>query len=95
MYTWNTNGNGVYAAGYFYWEALGYNDAQIKAAINGNNNPNHGTFHTIGAYEATRAGEDFVWYKNGLEGLCFKIPVSQDIDDTSDHYPVIADLKFS
>ena len=95
MYTWNGNGSGAYAAGYNYWVNAGYKDAQVDAAINGNNNTCHGTFHTIGVYEATRANEDFVWYKNGLDGLCFKVPVSQDIDDTSDHYPVMADLKFS
>ena len=94
MYTWNNNSDGVYATGYNFWVDQGYSDSQVSATVNGNKTQYHGTFHTIGVEQGGRAGEDFVWYKNGLEALCYKVLVNQLSTDTSDHYPVMADLKF-
>ena len=94
MYTWNNNSNGAYAAGYNFWVQNGYTDSQVSAPINGNNTPHYGTFHTIGVEEGSRAGEDFIWHKNGFSALCYKVLVNQLSTDTSDHYPVMADLKF-
>ena len=101
MFTYKNKGNG--AAGYDYWVSQGYSDSQTTAAINANspegclNNDNklHGTFHDPGVRKITNVSEDFIWYKNGLSALCFKVLVSMDIDDCSDHYPVMADLKFA
>lgn len=81
-------------SGYRYLVSQGYTDAQRNAVTNANQNISHGTFHTIGVRQIDRISEDFVWYTNTLQALCFKVPVSKDIDDTSDHYPVMADLAF-
>ncbi len=82
------------STGYGYIASQGYKDAQRTAAVNANNNITHGTFHTIGQRQTTRISEDFVWYTPQLEALCFKVLTSKDLDDTSDHYPVMADIKF-
>lgn len=91
MFTWNaTNCN----AGYNYWSSTkGFNDSQLKAKTNANGNTTHGTFHTAGVRKPG-VSEDFVWYKNFTSALCFKVLVSMEIDDCSDHYPVMSDLKF-
>ena len=95
MYTWNNNSSGAYATGYNYWVDQGYTDSQVSAKVNANNTIHYGTFHTIGKQEGSRAGEDFIWTKNGLSALCYKVLSNQQATDTSDHYPVMADLKFN
>lgn len=82
-------------SGYKYIAAQGYIDSQRKALVNANNNITHGTFHKIGERQISRISEDFIWVKNDFQALCFKVLTSKDIDDTSDHYPVMADIKFS
>ena len=75
--------------------ANGYIDSQRTANVNANQNISHGTFHDIGVRQTTRISEDFVWHNDQITALCFKVLTSQEIDDTSDHYPVMADLKFN
>lgn len=80
---------------YKYLVASGYTDSQQSAPVNGNKNTSHGTFHKIGERQTNRISEDFVWYKGGLEALAFKVVANKISDDASDHYPVMADLKFN
>ena len=90
MYTWVGSGT---SAGYNYWKTTqSFKDAQVDANSNANNNKTHTTFHTAGVRETSRCNEDFIWYKN-CTALRFKVLVSMEIDDCSDHYPVMADLK--
>lgn len=91
MYTGYTSSSAN--SGYKYLAAQGYIDSQRNALVNANNNISHGTFHTVGVRQTTRISEDFVWHTSELQALCFKVLTSQEIDDTSDHYPVMADLK--
>lgn len=81
-------------SGYKYLAANGYYDAQRTAKLNANENIQHGTFHVIGEIQTARLSEDFVWYTDEIEALAFKVIATQDTADTSDHYPVIADLSF-
>ena len=92
MYTGYTSSSAN--SGYKYLVAQGYIDSQRTAKVNANENISHGTFHDIGVRQTTRISEDFVWHSAGIEALCFKVLTSREIDDTSDHYPVMADLKF-
>ena len=80
---------------YKYLVANGYVDSQQSAPLNGNQNRSHGTFHKIGTRETNRISEDFVWCKGELQPLAFKVLVNKISDDASDHYPVMADIKFS
>ena len=93
-------------AGYLVWDTdsktvngttvtEAFSDAQVSADVNANGNPSHGTCHDQGIRQTGRSALDFVWYNDGLSALCFKVLVSMDIDDCSDHYPVMADLKFN
>ncbi|MBR6681163.1 MAG: hypothetical protein IKL59_07885 [Clostridia bacterium] len=93
MYTGYTSSSAN--SGYKYLVAQGYIDSQRTATVNANQNISHGTFHDIGVRQTTRISEDFVWHTDDITALCFKVLTSQDIDDTSDHYPVMADLKFN
>lgn len=93
MYTGYTSSSAN--SGYKYLVAQGYIDSQRTANVNANQNISHGTFHDIGVRQTTRISEDFVWHTDDITALCFKVLTSQDIDDTSDHYPVMADLKFN
>ena len=100
MYTGyrNTSAN----SGYKYWVNQGYSDSQMKAVVNANdpegcidnNNRRHGTYHDAGVRQIQRISEDFIWTKNMHNALKFKVLTSMDIDDCSDHYPVMADIKF-
>jgi endonuclease/exonuclease/phosphatase family metal-dependent hydrolase len=81
-------------SGYKYLVANGYADSQRSAKLNANENIQHGTFHVIGEVQTNRISEDFVWYTDEIEALAFKVIATQDTADTSDHYPVIADLSF-
>ena len=80
---------------YRYLIANGYLDAQRRALYNANGDIDHGTFHKIGERQTNRISEDFVFYTASLRALCFKVLASKITDDTSDHYPVMADLAFS
>ena len=82
-------------SGYKYWVSQGYVDSQRNALVNANGNVSHGTFHEAGIRQTSRISEDFIWIKNGLTALCFKVLTSEAIDDSSDHYPVMADIKFN
>ena len=93
MYTGYTSSSAN--SGYKYLVAQGYIDSQRTATVNANQNISHGTYHDIGVRQIARISEDFVWHTDGITALCFKVLTSQDIDDTSDHYPVMADLKFN
>ena len=101
MFTYDNKDDG--AAGYKYWVSQGYSDSQISATVCanssegclGSNNRRHGTFHDPGVRTITGVSEDFIWHNSGLSALTFKVLVSEDIDDCSDHYPVIADLQFN
>lgn len=94
MYTFINHSGGAYGSGYYHLQSNGYKDSQVTAQINANNNTLHGTFHDIGVKETERASEDFVWYNDGFEALKFKVLVDDEITNSSDHYPVCADLKF-
>ena len=83
------------SSGYKYIVNQGFIDAQRKATLNANQNISHGTFHQIGLKQTHRISEDFIFYTNEMHALMFKVLTSKDIDDTSDHYPVIADIKFN
>lgn len=80
---------------YKYLVSQGYIDSQQNAVVNGNKNTAYGTFHSIGKRESNRISEDFVWYTKELQALAFKVLSNQISDDASDHYPVMADLKFN
>ena len=80
---------------YKYLVSNGYVDSQQSAPLNGNQNRSHGTFHKIGTRETNRISEDFVWCKGELQPLAFKVLVNKISDDASDHYPVMADIKFN
>lgn len=103
MYTGVNHGASANGAGYRYWENQGYADSQVSATVNANasdgclsnNNRLHGTFHEPGIRQIQRLSEDFIWTKNGLSALKFKVLTSMEIDDASDHYPVMADIKFN
>ena len=82
-------------SGYNYLVANGYLDAQHKAIVNANRSTSYGTFHKIGERETNRISEDFVWYTKEMQALCFKVLSNKISDDASDHYPVMADLKFN
>ena len=81
-------------SGYNYLAASGYKDAQRYALVNANKNTSYGTFHKIGERQSNRISEDFVWYTEEIQALCFKVLSNKISDDASDHYPVMADLKF-
>jgi len=81
-------------SGYNYIAANGYKDAQRYALVNANKNTSYGTFHKIGERQSNRISEDFVWYTEEIQALCFKVLSNKISDDASDHYPVMADLKF-
>ena len=81
-------------SGYNYLAASGYKDAQRYALVNANKNTSYGTFHKIGERQTNRISEDFVWYTEEIQALCFKVLANKISDDASDHYPVMADLKF-
>ena len=81
-------------SGYKYIVGQGYIDAQRNAKVNSNRDLTHGTFHQIGLRQTSRISEDFIFYTNQMEALAFKVLTSKDIDDTSDHYPVMADIDF-
>lgn len=103
MYTFVNHSADTSGAGYRYLQNAGYSDAQISASVNANDprgcidsdNTKHGTFHDVGVHQITRASEDFIWTKNGVSALIFKVLTSREAEDTSDHYPVVADLKFN
>ncbi len=82
-------------SGYSYISSQGYLDAQIKALVNANKNTSYGTFHKIGERQTNRISEDFVWYTSEMQALVFKVLANKISDDASDHYPVMADLKFN
>ncbi len=82
-------------SGYNYLAAKGYLDAQRKALVNANKNTAYGTFHKIGERQSNRISEDFVWYTSEMQALVFKVLSNNISDDASDHYPVMADLKFN
>ena len=82
-------------SGYNYISSKGYLDAQRNALVNANKNTAYGTFHKIGERQSNRISEDFVWYTSELQALLFKVLSNQVSDDASDHYPVMADLKFN
>ena len=103
MYTFVNHSADASGAGYNYILSQGYSDAQTSALVNANaaegciglDNKKHGTFHAIGLREIQRASEDFIWTKNGFEALKFKVLTFKEVQDTSDHYPVVADIKFN
>lgn len=80
---------------YRYLTAQGYLDAQRQAKVNANGILNHGTFHKIGQRQVDRICEDLIFYTDAFEALCFKVLANRISDDTSDHYPVLADLTFT
>jgi endonuclease/exonuclease/phosphatase family metal-dependent hydrolase len=82
------------ASGYKYIVSQGLYDAQRDAKLNANLDIAHGTFHQIGKRQTGRISEDFIFYTKEMSALAFKVLTSKDIDDTSDHYPVIADIDF-
>jgi endonuclease/exonuclease/phosphatase family metal-dependent hydrolase len=82
-------------SGYNYLASNGYKDAQRYALVNANRNTSYGTFHNIGERQSNRISEDFVWYTKEMQALCFKVLSNKISDDASDHYPVMADLKFN
>lgn len=82
-------------SGYNYISAQGYRDAQRKALVNCNKNNAYGTFHKIGERQSNRISEDFVWYTDEMQALAFKVLSNEISDDASDHYPVMADIKFN
>ena len=79
---------------YRYLVNNGYTDAQRHADFNANGNITHGTFHKIGTRQQNRISEDFIFYTAPIRVLRFKVLASKITDDTSDHYPVLADLKW-
>jgi len=92
MYTWSSNGS---SSGYSYHKNNGYSDAQKSASLNCNGNTGHGTFHDVNvSSNKSRASEDFVWYNNKLSATKFGVIVLPQTTNTSDHWPVFADLKF-
>lgn len=103
MYTFINHDAQTSGAGYYYLQGQGYSDAQVSALVNANaadgcidsDNKKHGTFHAIGVREIQRASEDLIWTKNGFEALKFKVLTTKEAQDTSDHYPVVADLKLN
>ena len=103
MYTYVNHSANTSEAGYRYLQNEGYIDSQTAALINANDpqgcidsdNTKHGTFHDVGVHQITRASEDFIWTKNGVSALIFKVLTSREMEDASDHYPVVADLKFN
>ena len=99
MFTWvNHSKHGATGAVYRYHESKGYNDAQVKAAFNCNDvlGTMHGTYHDpMNDTNKARASEDFVWYKNGLDALKFGVITLPESTNTSDHWPVFADLTFN
>jgi endonuclease/exonuclease/phosphatase family metal-dependent hydrolase len=92
LYTSYSSGSG---SGYSYITSQGYIDAQRNAAVNANRNTTYGTFHKIGERQSNRISEDFIFYTNEFSALCFKVLSNKISDDASDHYPVMADIKFN
>lgn len=82
-------------SGYRTITANGYADAQRQARVNANGISDHGTFHKIGERQVNRICEDLIFYTDALEALCFKVLANKITDDTSDHYPVMADLRWT
>lgn len=86
-------------AGYNYHVNQGFFDSQQNTlakwnlTARGDVIQTHGTFHTVGVRHTSRAAEDFVWYNSAFESLQFKVIASELSDRTSDHYPVLSDLK--
>ena len=97
MFTYINHSNGRNGAGYYYHENNGYKDAQTQAAFNCNEDKGtkHGTFHDpMNDTNKGRASEDFVWYKNGLVASKIGVLTTPESTNTSDHWPVFADLSF-
>ena len=92
MYTSYTSGS---SSGYNYIASQGYIDSQRNATVNANKNTAYGTFHNIGERQSNRISEDFIWHTSEMKALCFKVLANKISDDASDHYPVMADLKFN
>lgn len=98
MYTWVNHSGGRYGAGYKYLDSNGYDDSQVSATVNCNdvNGTLHGSFHDpMNDTNKSRASEDFVWYNNKLKSLKFGVITVPESTNTSDHWPVFADLKFT
>ena len=97
MFTWANNGGGSSGAGYYYHVDKGFKDAQVNAAFNCNDEKGtkHGTFHDpMNDTNKGRASEDFVWYNNKLTASKFGVITIPQSTNTSDHWPVFADLSF-
>ena len=93
MFTWANRSGGK--AGYNYLAGKGYKDSQVTAVLNCNGNTKHGTFHDpMNASNTSRASEDFVWYTSELKALKFGVITTPEATNTSDHWPVFADLSF-
>ena len=103
MYTFVNQGADIGGAGYYYLQGKGYSDAQVSALLNANaadgcidsDNKTHGTVHDIGTKQVQGASEDLIWTNSGFAALKFKVLTTKEVQDTSDHYPVIADLKLN
>ena len=72
----------------------GYFDAQKSAEINANNDVNAESYHHVGSRHKKHGCCDFIFHCNKLQAKKFAIMYSVNTDNTSDHYPVCADLKF-
>ena len=87
---WMARGKGSYK----YFTDAGYLEAQLEAAVNDNNNVNHGTFHDYGVLQTNRSATDRIMYSAGMIPLKFKVITSVEATDSSDHFPIICDFKF-
>lgn len=97
MFTYVNHSNGSKGATYYYLQQKGYSDSQTTATVNCNDDRGtlHGTFHDpMNDSNKKRASEDFVWYNNKLSALKFGVITVPESTNTSDHWPVFADLKF-
>jgi uncharacterized repeat protein (TIGR02543 family) len=72
----------------------GYLDATDNAQVQ--YTPGYGTFHTVGIGETHRVNEDLIFYHpSHFTALTHRVYVNDSAINTSDHYPVLVDLKFN
>ena len=103
MYTYVNQSAETNGAGYYFLMGQGYSDAQVSALINANapdgcidlDNTKHGTVHDVGVMQLQGAGEDLIWLNSGFSALKFKVLTFKEVQNSSDHYPIVVDIKFN
>jgi len=71
----------------------GFLEAQKSATKNCNGTTGQATCHPLGATRTSGVIYDFILHNNKFSSLKFKVLKNKELEQASDHYPVVADLK--